>query len=73
MKDNDRPFNLIPNNHHNFEEILNFQFSKMSPYSSICPNSFLPTKPEPDDKMLEIHRTPAGFFASVTTNKLTRV
>ena len=40
MKDNDRPFNLIPNmqfNRHNFEEILNFQFSKMSSYSWICP------------------------------------
>ena len=24
-------------NHHNFEEILNFQFSKMSAYSWICP------------------------------------
>ena len=24
-------------NHHNFEEILNFQFSKMSSYSWICP------------------------------------
>ena len=34
MKDNDRPFNLIPNmqfNRHSFEEILNFQFSKMPP------------------------------------------
>ena len=39
MKNDDRPFNLTPNmqfNRHNFEEILHFQFSKMS-YSWICP------------------------------------
>ena len=43
MKDNDRPSNwyqICNCNHCNFEEILNFQFSKMSSYSWICPEPF---------------------------------
>ena len=82
MKDNDRPFNLIPIcncNHHNFEEILNFQFSKMSSYTWICPAYDHSTGPlnhnlflslPPPQKKKDKNNNNGTFFEAQTVNNI---